>query len=73
MFPGDDVVLRGRSMRPPRYYACLFEAADPEGFAKVKAERSFRGKDCTPERLRVREVCAADSVSRLIRSGDHEA
>ncbi len=77
VYPGDDVILRGRSMRPPRYYDCLFEVEDPSAFAEIKSERirrAYKGRDdCTPERLAVRERCQELAEARLIRSGDHEA
>ncbi len=76
VYPGDDVVLRGRSMRPPRYYDCLYELEEPEDFARIKAERvraGYRAKDdCTPERLAVRERCQELSEERLIRSVEDE-
>ncbi len=77
VFPGDDVFLRGRSMRPPRFYDCLYEIEDPEDFARIKADRiraSYRGKDdCTPERLAVRERCQELEEARYSRRGDYEA
>ena len=76
VFPGDDVVLRGRRMRPPRFYDCLYEAENPEDFARIKADRvraSLRGKDdCTPERLAVRERCQELDEARFSRRGDYE-
>lgn len=57
-----DVVSRGRSMRPPRYYDKLLEVDDPDLLAHFKAERlsKVRFEDGTPERLAVQEiVCKA--------------
>ncbi len=76
VFPGDDVVLRGRKMRPPRYYDCIYEQENPDDFARIKAERvraSHRGAaDCTPERLAVRERCQELEEARYSRRGDYE-
>ncbi len=74
VFPLDEVVLRGgRSMRPPRFYDCIYELQNPEDFARIKSERlSFSRKDCTPERLRVREFCKIAEVSRLGERGFYE-
>jgi len=76
VFPGDSVVLRGREMRPPRFYDCLYELENPEDFRRIKRERiqaSFRAKDdCTPERLAVRERCQELEEARFSRRGDYE-
>lgn len=62
-FSGDvkrrgDVVCRGRSMRPPRYYDKLLEREDPVLLEKFKADRlsKVRFEDGTPARLAVQEV-----------------
>ncbi len=77
VFPGDDVVLRGRKMRPPRFYDCLYEQENPDDFARIKAERvraSYRAAaDSTPERLAVRERCQELEEARFSRRGDYEA
>ncbi len=74
VFPLDEVVIRGRRMKPPRFYDLVYELECPEDFARVKAERvvaALRGKaDCTPERLAVREYCKEVEVSRLVRGVD---
>jgi len=76
VFPGDDVVLRGRKMRPPRFYDCLYKAEDPEDFARIQAARKRAGyrarEDSTPERLAVRERCQELSESRFAERGDYE-
>lgn len=75
VFPGDDVFLRGRSMRPPRYYDCVYELENPEDFARIKAKRarSISRSDSTPERLRVREICKKAQLSGLPRRGDYDS
>jgi len=68
----DSVVVRGRSMKPPRYYDGLHELEDPEGFAQVALERarSRRREDETPERLAVLEqVAMARSALMESRNG----
>ena len=71
----DFVVLRGRKMKPTRFYDGIYEAENPEGFAAVKRSRILYARehsdDSTPERLRVREVCAEARLSRLVRSFEH--
>jgi len=55
----DSVVLRGREMRPPRFYDKVFEHDAPEEFEKTRRRRARSARvhqaDSTPERLAVRE------------------
>lgn len=39
VYPSDSVVMRGKAMRPPRFYDGLLEKADPEGLKKIKEAR----------------------------------
>lgn len=59
VFPSDEVVIRGRKMRPPKYYDSLYERDSPEDYAIIKDLRSekalIHSAECTPERLRDRE------------------
>jgi hypothetical protein len=59
VFPSDEVVMRGKKMRPPKYYDSLFEVLDPNEFVDIKKRRVKNAKkhsaDQTPARLRVRE------------------
>ncbi len=77
VFPDDEVVLRGRSMNPPRYYDTLYEIEDPQAYSLLKSRRrralERMSSDLTPERMRVRERCQELAESRLIRSYEDEA
>lgn len=44
VFPLDHVVLRGKEMRPPRFYDFLYEQAHARGYAKLKRDRVRRGR-----------------------------
>lgn len=73
IFPRDEVVIRGRLCKPPRFYDRLYERQNPEDFADVKMARlHVHLNDCTPERLRVREICQEAKMSIFHRRGDHE-
>ncbi len=65
VFPSDEVIVRGRSCKPPRFYDLLHKLEDPGGYEGVVSLRrhSRRPEDETPARLRVREVCAEARVS----------
>ncbi len=72
MFPSDECVVDGIVHKPPRYYEKLYKLEDPEGFLRVKRKRDeFFQKhqaDCTPERLRDREVVKFAQLSQLSRN-----
>lgn len=59
VYPHDRVVLRGRELRPPKYYDSIFDVEDPLGMEDVKFRRMLRARegshDCTPARLSMRE------------------
>lgn len=71
VYPDDFVVMRGREMKPPKYYDRLYELADPEGHAARKEERlksARRNADnATPERLKARETVTKAKLSQLKR------
>ncbi len=60
VYPSDEVIVNGRSAKPPRFYDRLLEAASPEVAHAVqgKRRRLRNREDETVDRLRVREVCA---------------
>ena len=58
VFPSDEVIVKGRQIKPPRYYDKLFELEDECGFSKVKAlrtEAAANDEHSTTKRLRDRE------------------
>lgn len=68
----DFVTLNGVKMSLPRFYDDLLEASDPAEFKERKFKRycSVNRSDCTPERLRDREVVKKAQLSLLKRSLD---
>ncbi len=73
VFPRDEVVMRGRLMKPPRFYDLLHELDDPDSYARIKAGRRVCDlSENTFERLRVREICKESQVRLLKRSVDDE-
>lgn len=69
----DSVVVRGREMKPPKYYDSQFEITDPEAFAEVKhlrrkAAGTIKNRlNSTPERLAVREAVKSAQLNQLSR------
>ncbi len=70
----DSVVMRGREMKPPRYYDSIYEISDPDEFERLKEERrqSVVVSENSRERLAVREQCKVAQISTLTRSLDDE-
>lgn len=73
-YPSDFLVLRGRKMKPPKYYDRLLELEDPEARAAIKARREqealLREGDSTTARLRVREQVKQAQIENLKRGID---
>lgn len=72
VFPVDEVIMRGKRMKPPKYYSGLHDIADHEDMERIKGARvkeaSKRKGDSTPERLKVRERVKRAQISMLKRS-----
>lgn len=70
VYPSDGVVMRGRLMKPPRYYDLAYELVDAAGALEVSRERrrARRREDETPERLAVRKQVAEARLSLSERS-----
>lgn len=76
VYPHDYVVLKGKKMRPPRFYDTLFEREYPSDMDKLKASRVREGKknvdEQTPERLNTREEVKLLQIKNLKRNVDNE-
>lgn len=70
------VVVRGRLVRPPRYYDQQLAAVDPDLFEAVRRERVKEAKlyesEGTSERLKAREAVARGRQAGALRSLDNE-
>ncbi len=65
VYPSDEVIVRGKACKPPRFYDKLLEQESPEEASMLRRSRN-RDRDVadeTPARLRVREVCAEARLS----------
>ncbi|QXP08327.1 MAG: replication initiator protein [Arizlama microvirus] len=77
VFPCDNVVLRGKVMRPPKFYDRQFELAYPEDFATLKRIRKCNAEIMAqkePEsRLAVKEELQQLKFKQLKRGYDNDA
>lgn len=69
VYPSDEVIAKGRPMKPPLFYDRVLKKEDPVLYRKVKVSRISDGAtrknraNSTPERLAVREEVTAARVS----------
>lgn len=70
-YPSDTVVLRGKEMKPPKFYDKLYQIDNPDEFERIKAKRVAKAKqhkeDNTFERLRTREKVKKAQIKMLVR------
>lgn len=71
VYPRDEIILRGRKLKPPRYYNGLYELQNPASMAAIKRDRIRAARknatDTTPARLAVRERSKLLQTKQLIR------
>lgn len=76
VFPGDFVVLRGKTLKPPKFYSGQLEIISPEQYAMVKARRRVdadaQSMNNTPERLAVREYLQEEKLKQLKRTFEND-
>lgn len=65
VYSADSVIMRGREMKPPRFYDGLYEIDQPDRMVSVKGrrKRSVNEDDCTPERLDAKKACLEARVA----------
>ncbi len=72
VYPSDEVIIDGRSVKPPRYYDNLFEHDAPKEFNLIKMRREETAEDNaadnTPARLGVREQVQNAQLRNLKRN-----
>lgn len=72
VFPGDFVVIRGKKMKPPKFYNSQYELLEPGEYAKLKARREVAGSkhsdNNTHDRLIVRKKIQLERFKKLKRS-----
>ncbi len=71
VYPQDYVLIKGKKIKPPKYYDRIFELTKPEEYGKLRNKRKKQAKNHlennTPERLLVREEVQELKAKKLIR------
>lgn len=76
VYPSDEVIIRGKKMRPPRFYDKKFDVDNSEELANIKAKRKAKAlalaDDNTAARLKAKETCKLASFKLLKRGLENE-
>lgn len=71
VYPADAVIVKGKKMKPPKYYDIQYEIMEPDIYATLKAKRLKEAKkhvdNNTPERLQTRLKVLLSKISTLHR------
>lgn len=71
LFPEDECVIAGKILKPPRYYATLYELEEPELYEQLKKKRQQHFQkhknDSTWQRLQQREKVKHAQINQLSR------
>lgn len=71
VYPADEVVVRGKTLKPPRYYDKLLQESDPDGFDLIKTSRKDAAlenyEETLPKRLQAKEKCRLSKIQFLKR------
>lgn len=66
VFPSDNIIVRGKEMKPPKYYDRQYEIIDEEAMKKIKGQRVAKAvqfkENNTERRLRIREEVAENKL-----------
>ena len=71
--PSDSVVVRGKEMRPPKYYDKLYEKESRSNYAKLKIQREenklkqVNKGETSSDRLKVKEIIQEQKLQQLKR------
>lgn len=76
VYPADQVILRGKDLRPPRYYDKLYDVDNVVGMSTIKNKRKAQAvanaADNTRARLKVKETCKLAQFNQLKRGFENE-
>jgi len=70
-YPKDYLHLRGKKIKPPKYYDDLYEKIDPKSLAKIKRQRRLdaqkKAEETTADQLNTKEIKHQKSAKKLVR------
>ncbi len=75
VYPSDNIIIKGKKVKPPKFYDNLFEKEHPTDYAIIKHERkqlALSSQDNTYERLQTRELIQERKFKQLKRGYENE-
>lgn len=76
VFPSDEVIVRGFSQKPPRFYDEIYRRDNEKELEELKKKRTRRAQerwfDNTNRRLKAREICTEARINTLKRKLDND-
>lgn len=77
VYPSDEVIINGKSTKPPRFYDKQLEKNQPTIFKNIKLKRKKENqgnkKDQTPERLETRKTVKLAQIKSLTRNYENDS
>jgi len=69
VYPSDQVIVRGKPVKPPKYYDNLYEieAPDAKEALSKKRQKNRNPRDETPQRMEARETCTRRRLNSFAR------
>ncbi len=76
VYPSDQIIMNGKSLKPPRFYDNKYQLTDPTKYAQLKKNRISSGKkhldNNTYERLKIRHYIKTEKLKQLPRNLDRK-
>lgn len=75
VYPRDEIIVRGKKLKPPKYYDKIFDLIDPNEMVKLKRSRMVSALEHTktPEQLAVSEQIKLQQFKRLKRTYESDS
>jgi len=74
VYPRDEIIIRGKILKPPKYYDRLYDLQSPKDFLIIKRQRQRSALEHTktPEQLLISEQIKLQKFKLLKRSYESE-
>jgi len=64
IYTQDRIILKERSLKPPRYYDNIYEAMNPEGFEKIKLNRKEKNNN-KPKKTKLQKITSMLNAKKI--------
>ena len=75
VYPRDEIIVRGKKLKPPKYYDKIYDLLDPDDLRNIKRLRMVKALEHTktPEQLAVSEQIKLQQFKRLKRTYESDS